>query len=290
VDRGEAAVRFAALALLLGTAACGGAAADDLADGVLALPAALHEVSGIVAVDERTLACVQDEAGVVFFVDLLGERPLRALPFGPPGDHEGIACAGGELWVLRSDGRLLRLAAAGDRLQVIAGWQLPAAAEYEGLCHDGDRRRLLLLPKGAANGKRRERELRRIFAFDLERLEVVVTPVLTLDLDEIERQAAARGLALPTRTTAKGKERSALRLLGSEIAVVPGSADLLLLSAADHLLARFDAAGNLVATRLFDEVLLPQPEALAFLPDGRLLVASEGKDGAAVVVVVELPR
>ncbi|MCA8974491.1 MAG: hypothetical protein KDC98_07200, partial [Planctomycetes bacterium] len=63
------------LALLL-TTACG-SPVDDLGDGRLELPELLREVSGIVAVDDHTLACIQDEAGVVCFVDVRGEVAPR---------------------------------------------------------------------------------------------------------------------------------------------------------------------------------------------------------------------
>src|SRR5262245_58202966 len=103
------------LAALLALGACS-AAVDDLADGVMALPPQLREVSAIVAVDERTVACVQDEVGALFFVDLRGELPLRMAPFAERGDYEGLARVGDDFWVLRSDGFLMRLQRQGSDL------------------------------------------------------------------------------------------------------------------------------------------------------------------------------
>jgi hypothetical protein len=83
----------AALALL---AACGAAASGSgLVDGRLDLPKHLREVSGLVAVDERTVVCVQDEKGALWFVDLRGEATVRSEPFGPAGDYEALARADG---------------------------------------------------------------------------------------------------------------------------------------------------------------------------------------------------
>ena len=140
---------------------------DDLADGMIELPPILREVSGMVAIDEHTIAAVQDEDGAVFFVDLRGLSEVRSVSFGPPGDFEGIAYTGEEFWVLRSDGVLLRLAMHGEALAIAERHTLPERCEYEGLCYDAENRRLLVLPKGAISDKKRERRRRRVFAFDL---------------------------------------------------------------------------------------------------------------------------
>jgi hypothetical protein len=45
----------------------------------------------------------------------------------------------------------------------------------------------------------------------------------------------------------------------------------------------------LLATRLPDPDLLPQPKGLTFLADGRLVVASEGDGGRGRQAVVAMP-
>lgn len=252
------------------------------------LPPALHEVSAIVAVDERTLACVQDEAGALFFVDLLGERPPRAVVFGEPGDYEGLARVGDDWWVLRSDGALLRLGGGDRELHVVATFRLQTGhRDFEGLCHDAANGCLLVLPKDRAGTGKAARHRRVVHAFDLRTLKLREAPALEFDLQDLVEQAEAKGITLPKRTTPKGKVRADVGLLGSELLVVPGATDLLLLSAVDNLLLRIDRRGEPVAAWLLDPELLPQPEGLAVLPDGRLLVASEGAKGSPVVRVVD---
>jgi hypothetical protein len=274
---------------MLAAAACGGAAwSDDLADGVLLLPSTLHEVSAIVAVDERTLACVQDEAGALFFVDLLGERPARAAVFGEPGDYEGLARVGEQWWVLRSDGELLRLGGGDRDLHVEARFRLQTGhRDFEGLCHDAANGCLLVLPKDRAGTGKAARHRRVVYGFDLKSLQLRAAPELEFDLQDLVERADAKGITLPKKTTPKGKVRADVGLLGSELLVVPGSTDLLLLSAVDNLLLRIDRAGQPIAAWQLDPEKLPQPEGLAVLPDGRLLVASEGAKGTPVVCVVD---
>lgn len=256
----------------------------------MALPSRLREVSGVVAVDERTIACVQDEAGALFFVDLRGERPLRSLPFGPRGDYEGLAKVGADWWVLRSDGFLMRLKPDEKGLGIAASWHLQSEhQEYEGLCHDAARGVLLVLPKDRAGDGKRARDRRSVLVFDPAGGALRREPAVTVSVKELIADADARGIELPIRTTPKGKERIALDLFGSEILAVPGSDDLLLLSAADHVLLRIARDGRLVGSRLLPEDGLPQPEAMTFLADGRLLVASEGVGGPGRLRIVEPP-
>lgn len=279
--------RIAALAALF-AAACS-TRPDDLADGVLWLPDGLREVSGIVALDERTLVGVQDEAGALYFVDLRGERPVRRVPFGKHGDYEGLACVGDTWWVLRSDGVLEQVVPHGKGLKVAASHRLVTGhQEYEGLCHDAANGMLLVLPKDKVGDAKAERSQRCVYGFDLATATLRAEPVVVFRVDELVREAEALGLPLPTKITAKGKVRVDLQLRCSEILCVPGSTDLLLLSSLDHLLVRIDRQGHPRAIVPLDPALLVQPEGMAFLPDGRLLVASEGRDGPACVRVVAL--
>ena len=276
-----------AVGALLALCACA-QAVDDLTDGVLLLPPQLKEVSAIVAVDERTVACVQDEVGALYFVDLRGERPLRVAPFGERGDYEGLARVGDDYWVLRSDGLLLRLQWRADRLAVAASHRLHSGhKEFEGLCHDAERKLLLVLPKDHAVDNKVDRRQRDVLAFDLATEKLREQPEAVLNTKAIVDEAEARAIELPTKTTAKGKERIELKLLGSELLAVPGSQDLLVLSATDHVLLRVDRTGKLLGARLLSASELPQPEGMAFLTDGRLLLASEGAGGAAVLRVVD---
>lgn len=271
------------------TAACSAPQAG-LVDGVLHLPKVLREVSGMVLADERTLACIQDEVGSLFFVDLRGERPVLEAPFGPPGDYEGLAKVGDDYWVLRSDGLLLQI------VQGARGWAIQAShrlllahREYEGLCFDAPRRVLLILPKDLADEGQEARSQVGVQVFDLATGTFAPEPRLVLRRSVVQSQLEQFSVVLPPRVTSKGKERPGLKLHCSELLTVPGSDDLLILSAVDHLLARIGPDGTVRGARQLDAELLPQPEGMCFLGDGKLLVGSEGRKGRAVARIVELP-
>src|SRR5690554_4222760 len=77
-------------------------------DDKIILPEILHEVSGITMVDQNTVACVQDELGIVFFYNLEINKIERKIHFAKEGDFEGIAKADNDLYILRSDGQLTK--------------------------------------------------------------------------------------------------------------------------------------------------------------------------------------
>lgn len=281
--------RPALAAALLALAACGGGPPHGLVDGVLRLPRALREVSGITAVDGRTIACVQDEDGTLYFVDLVGERGVRAVPFGAPGDYEGLARVGDDFWVLRSDGLLLRLVVAEDRYRTAERHRIETPdREFEALCFDAPANRLLILPKHLGAKDKHPGSVRPVYAFELASRSLAPEPVCAVRAKDLRRELKALAVELPPRTTARGRTHDDLELYCSELSTMPGSHDLLLLSAVDGVLLRIDrGTGRLLGALPLDAETFPQPEGMTFLPDGRLLVASEGGAGEASVRVVQ---
>ena len=267
--------------LFLLVCACGTAAPDDLRDGGFELPHELREVSAVVLAGPDQVACVQDEKGALWVVDLHGTIAPRKHPFGEGGDYEGLAKIGDHYWVLRSDGRLFELVPEGERFRISRRLQLPGPwRDWEALCFDAAEQRLLAMPKDTP-GDKADRDLRVVFAVDPVAGTVHSEPVVRFSLGAWLEQDKAAGIDLPVHRSAKGKERVALELACSELLVVPGSRQLLLLSSADGVLCRIDLTGRLLGLQRLDQALLPQAEGMTWLADGRLLVASEGA-GAAV--------
>ncbi len=277
------------IAALFACAALGGCgdASTGSVPGLVALPRALREVSGIAVLDAATLACVQDEVGSIFLVDVATGAVRGTLPFAGRGDWEGIARVPDGWWILRSDGELTEYRERRDaksrvELERVARVVLDLPHdEFEGLAADLAHGRLLVAAKDRPRGDKSERDRRRVWAVDLATRALQREPVLELDVgtlrDELE--------ALEGRTDRK--RRPGLGLLVSELAVDAARDEVLLLSAADRILLRCDRRGRLRGFHRFDETVLPQPEGVAVLPDGRVVVASEGVAGPARLLVID---
>ena len=232
------------------------------------LPKALREVSSVAAIDDNELACLQDEKGMLYFVDLGSGRVLRRAKFGKKGDYEGLAYRDGEFWVLRSDGLILALEKDGDRYRAVREAKASTGnEEFEGLAIDKARGQLILAPKDRLPGRANSSQ-RQLYRVDPKSLEIDRTPWRTLDFKALRDAHEAVGLEKP-------------RLRLSEVAVDPAGDRLWLLSAVDRMLVVVDLQGNVVGQHIFTPEEMPQPEGIAFLPDGRVVLASEGVDGPA---------
>lgn len=227
-------------------------------DAVFRLPGALREASGLAVLPSGRLATVQDEAGIVYEIDPATGRVLHETPFAGGGDFEGIEWGADALWVLRSNGDLYRLVAGqpAERIRT----PLKSRNDCEGLGWDAARKRLLIAAKaypGEGLG-----HVRAVYAFDPATR--AVSLAFTLDRRRLD--------------TPDGEFRP------SAVAVHPTSGLVYVLSSARKAIAVVDPDGRLVATADLPSRLYPQPEGLAFLPDGTLFIESEGAAARATLL------
>ena len=260
---------------------------------VVVLPKGLREISGMVALDDARVACVQDEKGLLYEVALEDGAIASKTRFGPDGDYEGVARTSDSWYFARSDGVLLAVGITENGLlaPVEIALALPQQ-DLEALAFDppieGRSARLLLAGKEPPAGDKQERDQRFVLAFDATKRALDEQPAWSLSRKAIRAQASELRGGASEGAAQKQKPKLALHI--SEIAVQPATGSLWILSGPDRALLAVDRAGSLLAFHVFDEALLPQPEALAFLPCGDLVVASEGKDGPATLVRFALRR
>ena len=250
----------------------------------VSLPSELVEVSALTEAGEGRVSCIQDEKGEIFIVDPERATIDQRITFGPLGDYEGLTRTNsGEYWVLRSDGRLLELQPSGERLVVKAEFALQTAGhkDLEGLAHDSKGNRLLLAAKDSDS---KDKDIRRVFAFDLESRKFDEKPYLELSLNEVKEQVRALGIEVPQKLSKKGRVKDALKLRFSSLAIRPENGDLLLLSSSEPCLLTLHSDGRVKDLQFLDSAALPKPEGMLFLSQDKLLIASEGKKiGAGIL-------
>lgn len=252
----------------------------DAPDAGFVLPGVLEEISGLTLLDDGHLGAVQDEDGTLFVLDAGTAEVVGRHSFAGAGDYEGVAQVGARTAVLRSDGRLF----------IIPDWRaerseaealdtgLHADCDAEGLAFDGER---LLIACKESPGRGR-RGARAIFAFDLARNALLPEPAYLLHADSLARPG---GTALDERVRALARPLADINAFKpSALAIHPLSQQRYVLSSVRKLLVVLDPDGTLAAVWPLPERLLPQPEALAFLPDGTLWIASEAAGGRPVLL------
>jgi hypothetical protein len=250
------------------------------ADKVIILPDTLREVSGVTEVDSANMACVQDENGILFIYNVTKGKIAKQFSFNIDGDYEGIARAGSDMYILRSDGRLYEITdytSGNFRINTyVTG--IPAS-NNEGLCYDDSEKRLLIACKGKIGKGREYKDKRVIYAFDLTTKKLTDQPVFDFNLQEIKQFAIDTKIELPVRVKKKGKiEEPIIRFRTSAICIHPVTKKLFLLSAADYLLFIFDRNGKIEHLEKLNPEMFNKAEGITFTGNGDLFITNEGQN------------
>jgi len=250
------------------------------------LPGVLAEASGLTDVSSTEVAIVQDEQGVIFVYDLEARSITKQVPFGPPGDYEGLTRLGDSMFVLASDGTLITVGnwRGAPRVERRA-LDLPTR-DNEGLGYDPFADRLLIAPKSRWQSGKANKHLRAVFALDPKSRKLDAQPALVMDVNRLVDYATAHDRSLPEKSK-NGKHRVALRFMPASIAVHPKSRELFVISAIDHVLAAFDREGNVTGYARLDPARYRQPEGMTFLADGTLVIANEAAGAEPELIQVQ---
>lgn len=252
---------------------------------VFELPGLLTEVSALTDVDESTIACVHDEAASVYFLSTTDGRITDSVAFAGPADMEGLTRVGTEFFALRSDGLIFHLGDRASGLALRDTFRLDIPNKnIEGLGYDDRTGLVLVSPKDFIKGSKEGRDERVIHALDPKAPGHATSMVLRLSIEDLVEQARSKGIATPQRRKDNGEEVSALKLRYSSVAVHPTTDHFYLLSAADRTLLVVDRKGVLIDLIQLDEMLLPKPEGITFMPNGDMWLSSEGKGRTPVLV------
>ncbi len=236
---------------------------------IIEVPEILREISGIVAISDTKVLCVQDELGVVFEFDLNEEKITATHRFTDTGDFEDLAVKGDTVFVLRSDGGIFsfnfRDYRGNARMFLIPTQSL----NLEGLYYDESKEEFLVASK--ENEHSGSSDLRPVYRFRSSAPHSVKT-AWSIDTEEVE---AALHEAFPEFS------RTKVNFNPSAIAMRPGTDEIFVLSASDRVLAVYEK-GKLKSVFPLSENGYYKPEGLDFLPNGDMLISSEGdKKGMA---------
>lgn len=246
------------------------------------LPAELREISGLAVTSDGRVFAHGDEDGTVYEIDPRTGRVTKRFALESTGkdpdlgkkrqngrlagDFEDIAIAGDRFFLVSSNGVLVEFTEAedgGSATYKAHPTSLDGGCEVEGLTHDPTTASLLLLCKTMR--KKSERQRVTVYAWSLAGGALADQPRLTVPWSSL---APVTG----------GEEFN-----GSALAMTPGGRSLLMVAGPQRLFAEVGADGEPLRGGTMDKEIHPQPEALAFLPDGTLLVASEGGKGEAIL-------
>jgi len=249
-------------------------------DKIYILPPALKEVSGITGTDASSIACIQDENGIIYIYDLEIEKVTEKHPFQNSGDYEGIARVDKTIYILRSDGILFRIENYESATSVTKSYAtgIPSK-DNEGLCFDRKANRLLIAPKSNYTADSENKNKRFIYAFDLKSKKIIKTPAFVFDLKKIKKFAEENKIKVPMKNGKKGdKKEIDIEFRPSEIGIHPITNKLFVLSGMERLLFVFNMKGEIEYIEKLDPELFSQPEGITFMTNGDMLISNDVKN------------
>lgn len=248
------------------------------------LPSGLKEVSGLTRINDRLIGCVEDEHGIFYIYDIVSNEIVQKIPFGEPGDYEGVARVEKSIYILRSDGELFEIRNFESKQPEIDHFPSGAPAmDNEGLFYNSATGLLLIACKGKF-GKGLTNQFRReIHQFDPKKKELKGQMLYSIKIDSVIAFAENKGIDLPKKTK-NNVEQSNFKLRMSGLAIHPQTKDVYILSAFDNAVLIFHEDGELKHIVLLNERIFPRPEGIDFLSNGDLLIANENKEDGGTIV------
>ena len=234
----------------------------------------IDEASGLAATVDGRVFTHGDERAVIYEVDPVEGSLVKQFSMGAPvlrGDFEGIAIVGDRFFLINSQGLLLEFKEGSDDESVSfrgVDTGLGDRCEVEGLGYEPAARALVAACKTTPSGDEDFIVLYRIRIDDLvverEAIRVPATDLEAFDLDD--------------------------RFAPSGVEVDPQTGSLILISARQESIIEITPRGRIVSGYHLGSRRHPQPEGIAILPDGTLLLADERQRGRAHLTAYEATR
>ncbi|MDN3203241.1 SdiA-regulated domain-containing protein [Algoriphagus sediminis] len=247
---------------------------DFEARKVLDMPGALREISGIEWVDGQILA-IQDEAGVLFWVNPENGEITENKSFGKNGDYEDITLINDQIWVLESNGTLHHIKdyRAAELESEKYKFPIKERRDFESLVQSQDSQKLISICKDCKWDKN-EKEAS-AYSFDP-------------NVKEYSDQAAFQLVKKQIEERLNVDYDKSVKIQPSAAALHPIDQEYYIISSTGSWLAIFDLDFNIKKLYRLNTKVFKQPEGITFSPNGTLYISNEARGGRANILVFPL--
>ena len=259
----------------------------DEPDKTFSLSKKLDEISGLsLHADGKQLVAIQDEDGLVFYLDSGSGDINTKFEFWKDGDYEGVEMVDDMVFVVKSSGTVYAIRYPGQENQEVTKYNeefLSGQNDVEGITYDASKHRLLIACKGKAGDGDKYKLTKAIYSFDLKKMKFAEKPVYVISQDEVHEY-------LETSPTIRKLEKlqefftpdeSTFGLSPSGLAIHPVSGDMYIISSVGKLLMILSPKGKIRHIEKLKKKVHAQPEGICFDSQGGLYISNEGKDGKA---------
>ncbi len=254
----------------------------EQADVTFELPEILKEISGItLSTDKKQILAIQDENGILFYLDKKTGKVLREQTFHKDGDYEDIEVVGNDIFILKSSGTLYQLKETPvdtfTRIKYKTGYHKDH--DMEGMCFDIENNRLLLACKGKLSRDNEFGSNKGVFGFDLNTMRMIDEPILMISLSNIESYLNIKGSPEMKERFEKimTEKNGVLGFSPSAVAIHPQTKHIYMMSSKGKTLVVLKVDGTILHMQKLDKKIHVQPEGMLFDVDGTLYISNEGK-------------
>jgi len=257
---------------------------------VIELPNELNEISGLDFYENNQLACIQDEKGMIYIVDIARQKVVRKIKFEKKGDYEGIEIVDHIAWVLKSNGNLFRIKDFDDTDNInvkIYKTSLSKRNNAEGIGYSRKNDRLLIACKGYPYiNKKKGKHKKAVYGFDIHNKELREIPEFIINLDSIKKNINYSRMAQTSDELLSffNPDEGDVSFQPSGIAVHPQNGNIYLIASVGKLLVVLNEKGAIQSIIRLDNSVFKQPEGICFDKKGNLFISNEGKTGKATII------
>jgi len=251
------------------------------------LDMALTEISGLAFLEaQQQLLAINDEQGIVFFLDESDGSIVQKESFAKQGDYEAIALVDDEIYISKSNGNLYYFNLRNDKQAKKIKTPLDESNDVEGMCYDKTANRLLIACKGKPGLEKagNKKSQKSVYAFDLNKKKLQKDPFLKIKDKDLEHWVENNQ---PNKEVSKKQLNKHLervkKFSPSSIAIHPKEQAIYMLSSVGKILVICQANGSIEHVEFLNDNYHRQPEGLCFSPKGDLYISNEGKGFPGII-------
>lgn len=273
LDMKETIRTFIILSLLGNSFALFGQEANKLSydinkpDATYILPEYLEEVSGLTFYQEGQLAMLNDEKGRMYVYDVNLRKVVHRVRFEGSGDFEGIERVGDYIYAIESNGKLYRFNVKMEGVVEKIKTPFRSDNDVEGLGYDPTSNHLLVALKADGDIKDVDVKGKAIYGYHIPTEKFKKTPLHVITHKDLKRVLGNKYKFNP-----------------SGVAVHPITQEVYVVAASGQALLVFSPEGKPLHLSRLKSSIFPQPEGIAFSPNGDLYISSEVEGEGGIVL------
>lgn len=236
------------------------------------LDKSLNEISGLTPAGGNFVYAHNDEKGIIFKVDITNGKIVSQFSLGDEQlekDFEDIACVNDSIYIITSEGVLYEFlegennhSVKYDKIET----GLKKGYDIEGLCYDPETHSLLLACKDVI--KKKHKQIRFIYEFDLNKNKILNEPRYFISLDQLKDEYDISNFA------PSGIERH------------PLNGNLFIVSANEPAVIETSSDGVLLNAAKLKDKKHRQTEGITILDDNKLILSDEAKGKRAKLTII----